>query len=82
MASLWVGLVVGVPTYYLAGSLVDLGMAWWQGILTVVAANIITFMFDLSHFMFDLEKYSEFLEKYSAPILIFLTSCLIFPTLR
>ncbi|KAK9048343.1 hypothetical protein SSX86_032694 [Deinandra increscens subsp. villosa] len=44
MASLWVGLVVGVPTYYLAGSLVDLGMAWWQGILTVVAANIITFI--------------------------------------
>lgn len=41
MASLWVGLVVGVPSYYLAGSLVDLGMAWWQGIATVVAANII-----------------------------------------
>ncbi|XP_021830762.1 purine-uracil permease NCS1-like [Prunus avium] len=41
LASLWVGLVVGVPTYYLAGSLVDLGMAWWQGIATVVAANII-----------------------------------------
>lgn len=41
MASLWVGLVVGVPAYYLAGSLVDLGMAWWQGIATVVAANII-----------------------------------------
>lgn len=41
MASLWVGLVVGVPTYYLAGSLVDLGMSWWQGIATVVAANII-----------------------------------------
>ncbi|XP_052174173.1 LOW QUALITY PROTEIN: purine-uracil permease NCS1 [Diospyros lotus] len=41
MASLWVGLVVGVPSYYLAGSLVDLGMAWWQGIATVVAANLI-----------------------------------------
>ena len=41
MASLWVGLVVGVPSYYLAGSLVDLGMAWWQGIATVVAANMI-----------------------------------------
>lgn len=41
LASLWVGLVVGVPTYYLAGSLVDLGMAWWQGIATVVAANIV-----------------------------------------
>ncbi|OMO81934.1 Permease cytosine/purines uracil thiamine allantoin [Corchorus capsularis] len=41
MASLWIGLVVGVPSYYLAGSLVDLGMAWWQGIATVVAANLI-----------------------------------------
>ncbi|GMH09868.1 hypothetical protein Nepgr_011709 [Nepenthes gracilis] len=41
MASLWVGLVVGVPTYYLAGSLVDLGMAWWQGIATVVVANLL-----------------------------------------
>ncbi|XP_021289954.1 purine-uracil permease NCS1 [Herrania umbratica] len=41
MACLWIGLVVGVPSYYLAGSLVDLGMAWWQGIATVVAANLI-----------------------------------------
>ncbi|XP_057427518.1 purine-uracil permease NCS1-like [Lotus japonicus] len=41
IASLWVGLVVGVPSYYLAGSLVDLGMAWWQGIATVIAGNII-----------------------------------------
>lgn len=32
---------MGVPSYYLAGSLVELGMAWWQGIATVVAANII-----------------------------------------
>ncbi|KAL8516773.1 hypothetical protein ACS0TY_015146 [Phlomoides rotata] len=41
MATLWIGLVVGVPSYYLAGSLADLGMAWWQGIATVVAANVI-----------------------------------------
>ncbi|CDP15313.1 unnamed protein product [Coffea canephora] len=41
MGSLWVGLVVGVPAYYVAGSLVELGMAWWQGILTVVLANMI-----------------------------------------
>ncbi|KAL3536198.1 hypothetical protein ACH5RR_004659 [Cinchona calisaya] len=41
MASLWVGVVVGVPAYYVAGSLVDLGMAWWQGIVTVVLANTI-----------------------------------------
>ncbi|KGN59030.1 purine-uracil permease NCS1 [Cucumis sativus] len=42
MALLWIGLIVGVPSYYLAGSLVDLGMSWWQGIATVVAANAVT----------------------------------------
>lgn len=42
MASLWIGLVVGVPSYYLAGSLVELGMSWWQGVAIVVAANMIT----------------------------------------
>ncbi|KAI9086364.1 hypothetical protein K1719_031818 [Acacia pycnantha] len=41
LATLWVALVVGVPSYYLAGSLVDLGMSWWQGIATVVASNTI-----------------------------------------
>ncbi|CAL9146128.1 unnamed protein product [Musa hybrid cultivar] len=41
MASLWVGLVVGVPAYYLAGSLVNLGMAWWQGVATVFVANLV-----------------------------------------
>ena len=41
LLSLWVGLVIGVPSYYLAGSLVDLGMAWWQGILTVMAGNFL-----------------------------------------
>lgn len=41
MASLWIGLVVGVPSYYLAGSLVEMGMAWWQGIATVMTANLL-----------------------------------------
>ncbi|XP_058083327.1 purine-uracil permease NCS1-like [Magnolia sinica] len=41
MAGLWVSLVVSVPNYYVAGSLVDLGMSWWQGITTIVAANAI-----------------------------------------
>jgi len=41
MASLWVGLVVGVPTYYMAGSLVEMGMSWWQGILVVLVANVL-----------------------------------------
>ncbi|EFJ28447.1 hypothetical protein SELMODRAFT_93539 [Selaginella moellendorffii] len=43
MTFLWLGLVVGVPNYYLAGSLVELGMAWWQGIGTVLLANVITY---------------------------------------
>ena len=41
MAALWIGLVVGVPTWYLAGSLVELGMAWWQGLLTVLCGNLL-----------------------------------------
>lgn len=44
LASLWVGLVVGIPTYYMAGSLVEMGMAWWQGILTVLAGNLIVLL--------------------------------------
>ncbi|XP_010926588.1 purine-uracil permease NCS1-like [Elaeis guineensis] len=41
MAGLWVGLVTGVPSYYIAGSLVEEGMAWWQGISIVVAAKAV-----------------------------------------
>ena len=41
MASLWVGLVVSVPAYYLAGSLVDLGMSAVQGVATVTLANLV-----------------------------------------
>ncbi|KAJ1280331.1 hypothetical protein BS78_04G223800 [Paspalum vaginatum] len=41
LASLWAGLVVGVPAYYLAGSLVDLGMSALQGVATVAFANLI-----------------------------------------
>lgn len=42
LAALWVGLVVCLPTYYLAGGLVEMGMSWWQGILTVLVGNVIT----------------------------------------
>ncbi|KQK00711.1 hypothetical protein BRADI_3g51350v3 [Brachypodium distachyon] len=41
LASLWIGLVVGVPSYYLAGSLVDLGMSALQGVATVALANAV-----------------------------------------
>ena len=36
MASLWIGMVVCVPTYMLAGGLIDLGMNWWQAVCTVL----------------------------------------------
>ena len=41
MAALWIGMVVCVPTYMLAGGLVDLGMSWWQAVLTICLANVI-----------------------------------------
>ncbi|MEZ5397918.1 MAG: NCS1 family nucleobase:cation symporter-1 [Bryobacterales bacterium] len=41
LASLWVGMVVCVPTYMLAGGLVGEGMSWWQAVLTIALGNLI-----------------------------------------
>ena len=41
MASLWIGMVVCVPTYMLAGGLIDQGMNWWQAVLTILLGNLI-----------------------------------------
>ena len=41
MASLWIGMVACVPTYMLAGGLVELGMAWWQAVATVALGNVV-----------------------------------------
>ena len=41
MASLWIGMVACVPTYMLAGGLIELGMSWWQAVLTVGLGNLI-----------------------------------------
>lgn len=41
MASLWVGMVVCVPAYTLAGGLVQAGMSAWQAIFTVMLGNVI-----------------------------------------
>ncbi|MFQ5533592.1 MAG: NCS1 family nucleobase:cation symporter-1 [Sphingomonadales bacterium] len=41
ISALWVGMVICVPTYLLAGSLVSEGMAWWQAILTILLGNCI-----------------------------------------
>ena len=41
MASLWVGMVVCVPSYTMASSMVSEGMAWWQAVGTVLLGNVI-----------------------------------------
>lgn len=41
IASLWVSMVVCVPAYMLAASLIPEGMSWWQAVLTVLLANTI-----------------------------------------
>jgi len=41
IAALWVGMVVCVPTYMLAASMIQDGMSWWQAVLTVLLGNVI-----------------------------------------
>ncbi|MEE9393858.1 MAG: NCS1 family nucleobase:cation symporter-1 [Planctomycetota bacterium] len=41
MASLWVGMVVCVPTYMLASGLIAQGMNWIQALVTVLLGNVI-----------------------------------------
>lgn len=41
-AALWTGIVVCVPAYFLAASLVQLGMTWTQGVFTVFVSNMVT----------------------------------------
>ena len=41
MASLWVGMVVCVPTYMLSAGLIEQGMSWSQAVLTVMLGNVI-----------------------------------------
>src|SRR5947208_2064604 len=41
MAALWVAMAACVPTYFLASSLVDEGMSWWQAVLTIFLGNLI-----------------------------------------
>ena len=44
IAALWVGMSVCIPTYMLASSLIQGGMNWWQGILTVFLGNLIVLL--------------------------------------
>jgi NCS1 family nucleobase:cation symporter-1 len=41
IAALWIGMAVCIPTYTLAGSMINAGMAWWQAVLTVALGNLI-----------------------------------------
>ena len=41
MASLWVGMVVCVPTYMLAAGLIEQGMNWSQAVATVMLGNVV-----------------------------------------
>eukprot|EP01023_Acetabularia_acetabulum_P020906 TRINITY_DN20930_c0_g1_i1.p1 TRINITY_DN20930_c0_g1~~TRINITY_DN20930_c0_g1_i1.p1 ORF type:complete len:534 (-),score=65.68 TRINITY_DN20930_c0_g1_i1:123-1724(-) len=40
--ALWIGLVVSITSWYLAGSLVEMGMSWIQGIAVILFSNFIT----------------------------------------
>jgi len=44
MATFWITLVISIPTYMLAASLMDLGMAWQQALVTVLVGNSITLL--------------------------------------
>ncbi len=41
LTALWIGMVVCVPTYMLAGGLIELGMNWWQAVATVALGNLV-----------------------------------------
>lgn len=41
IASLWIGMAVCVPTYMLAGSLIQQGLNWWESILVILVGNLV-----------------------------------------
>lgn len=44
IASLWVGMVVCVPTYLIASGLIQQGMSWDQAVFTVLLGNLIVLL--------------------------------------
>lgn len=44
IASLWVGMVVCVPTYLMASGLIQQGMSWQQAVATVLLGNVIVLL--------------------------------------
>jgi NCS1 family nucleobase:cation symporter-1 len=43
-AALWVGMVISIPAYMLAASLIEGGMSAWQAVATVFCANVIVLL--------------------------------------
>lgn len=41
IAAFWVALSACIPTYMLASSLIEVGMNWWQAVLTIFLGNVI-----------------------------------------
>src|SRR5947209_2591444 len=44
LAVLWISMSACVPTYMLASSLIELGMNWWQAVLTIFFGNCIVLL--------------------------------------
>src|SRR5689334_1121997 len=44
MAVLWISMSACIPTYMLASSLIELGMNWWQAVLTIFLGNCIVLL--------------------------------------
>lgn len=41
IAALWSATVMNIPSFYFATSLVDLGLSWWQAVLSITIGSII-----------------------------------------
>ncbi len=41
IAALWIGMSVCIPTYMLAGSLIQQGLSWWEAVLLIMVGNVV-----------------------------------------
>jgi NCS1 family nucleobase:cation symporter-1 len=40
-ASLWIGMCICLPTWALAGSMIAVGMSWWESVLTILVGSLV-----------------------------------------
>jgi NCS1 family nucleobase:cation symporter-1 len=40
-ASLWIGMCLCIPTWSLAGGMIDAGMSWWEAVLTLLSGSLV-----------------------------------------